>query len=104
MVLTLGSINHVANGNHIDGSGQKLVQALYDYDPLIQSPNDSPSDELSFHRGDYITVFGEPDESGFYEVKLIIYGRYNFNCLFLCLGRAERSKRFDTKRICHSSF
>ena len=67
-----GSIQHVANGNHIiDSSNQKLVQALYDYDPVNQSPNDSPNDELSFHQGDYMTVYGDPDEDGFYEASFI---------------------------------
>ena len=60
----------VSNCNHV--GGQRLVQALYDYDPFHQSPNEDPSEELEFHEGDYITIFGDPDEDGFYEVSDVI--------------------------------
>lgn len=46
------------------GSGsypQKFV-ALYDYDPLTQSPNDNPETELAFCEGDVIDITGPMDE------------------------------------------
>jgi hypothetical protein len=61
-----GSGQYIVNGNHIDEGDRRLVQALYDYDPSKQSPNDSFNEEILFNQGDYITVFGSPDEDGFY--------------------------------------
>ena len=50
----------------------QLVQAVYDYDPITQSPNEDHKDEeLAFARGDYITVYGGPVD-GFYEVGVVI--------------------------------
>ena len=56
------SSTHLFNGDH------RLVEALYDYNPSEQSPNENPEEELSFQEGDYISVNGEPDNDGFYQV------------------------------------
>lgn len=47
--------------------------ALYDYDAVTMSPNkDSADTELSFHAGDFINVFGEADEDGFFIGKVSV--------------------------------
>ena len=41
--------------------------AIYDYDPVIMSPNhDAAETELQFKAGDIIRVFGKKDADGFY--------------------------------------
>ncbi|KAK6184454.1 hypothetical protein SNE40_006922 [Patella caerulea] len=45
--------------------------AKYDYDPYTQSPNETPDSELPLNAGDYVLVFGEMDEDGFYEGELV---------------------------------
>lgn len=50
----------------------KLVQALYDYNPLKQSRNPNPEEELPFREGDYIYVKRLPSEDGFYEVCIVV--------------------------------
>ena len=42
-----------------------LVKVLYDYDPNT-GPNEE-EDELTIREGQIVRVFGEPDESGFYD-------------------------------------
>ena len=57
-----------------DGSITKM-KALYDYDPTQDSPNSESGSEveLAFAEGDVLTVFGKPDEDGFFQVRLCIY-------------------------------
>lgn len=43
------------------GGAVKYV-ALYDYDPMSQSPNDNPETELAFCEGDIIEISGPMDE------------------------------------------
>lgn len=38
--------------------------AKYNYDPYVDSPNDNPDSELPLKAGDYIYVYGDPDEVG----------------------------------------
>ena len=58
-----------------------LVRAIHSYNPVEQSPNDNPELELEFKEEDHITVFGPPDEDGFYEVcKGLIF--YNLTVRF----------------------
>eukprot|EP00794_Sanderia_malayensis_P014162 gene14162-15641_t len=45
--------------------------AKYTYDPYEHSPNDEPSLELSLQAGDFVYVFGEADEDGFYTGELV---------------------------------
>lgn len=40
----------------------QVFVAKFSYDPAALSPNDNPDMELSFQAGDYIFVYGEPDE------------------------------------------
>ncbi|XP_041456738.1 RIMS-binding protein 2-like isoform X2 [Lytechinus variegatus] len=45
--------------------------ARYNYDPSQDSPNDNSDSELPLTAGDYIYVYGDPDEDGFYEGELM---------------------------------
>ena len=56
----------------IPGKGRCYVYfARYTYDPLAQSLNDNPQSELYVSAGDYILVWGECDDDGFYEGELL---------------------------------
>ena len=56
----------------IPGKGWTYVYiARYSYDPFQHSPNDSPEAELQVNAGDYILVWGEVDEDGFYDGELL---------------------------------
>ena len=46
----------------LSGTYPRNYVALFDYNPVEQSPNDNPETELSFHEGDLITVTGPMDE------------------------------------------
>lgn len=45
--------------------------ARYSYDPYKQSPNENPESELHLAAGDFILVFGDMDEDGFYFGELL---------------------------------
>uniref|UniRef100_A0A0D9SD41 RIMS-binding protein 3A-like n=1 Tax=Chlorocebus sabaeus TaxID=60711 RepID=A0A0D9SD41_CHLSB len=47
----------------------KIFMAQYNYDPF-EGPNDHPEGELPLTAGDYIYIFGDTDEDGFYEGEL----------------------------------
>ncbi|XP_022251355.1 RIMS-binding protein 2-like isoform X2 [Limulus polyphemus] len=67
---TLGesSIDHI----ELPGRGCcKVYIARYTYDPLQQSPNENPESELSLNAGDYVLIFGEMDEDGFFNGELL---------------------------------
>ncbi|XP_033115172.1 RIMS-binding protein 2-like isoform X6 [Anneissia japonica] len=50
-----------------DDSTVRTFVALYDYDPESMSPNDDGVDEeLAFHEGDLIKIYGDKDADGFY--------------------------------------
>ena len=56
----------------IPGKGWCFVYvAQYSYDPFQHSPNDSPEAELQVNAGDYILVWGEVDEDGFFDGELL---------------------------------
>lgn len=40
--------------------------AVYDYDPLKQSPSKDKSKELNLRKGQYVTVIGDMRPDGFY--------------------------------------
>lgn len=44
----------------------KVFMAKYGYDPYKQSPNENPDNELAFNAGDYIMVFDDIDEDGYF--------------------------------------
>ena len=46
----------------------KKMRAVYGYNPAADSPNENKEDELCIEEGDIITVFGRPDEDGYYKV------------------------------------
>ncbi|XP_042897319.1 RIMS-binding protein 2 isoform X3 [Parasteatoda tepidariorum] len=45
--------------------------ARYTYDPLKQSPNENPEAELLLNAGDYVIIYGEMDEDGFFNGELL---------------------------------
>ncbi|XP_004628202.1 RIMS-binding protein 3C [Octodon degus] len=47
----------------------KIFQAKYSYNPF-EGPNEHPEHELPLTAGDYVYVFGDLDEDGFYEGEL----------------------------------
>ncbi|XP_078358377.1 uncharacterized protein LOC144643107 isoform X2 [Oculina patagonica] len=49
---------------------KKMMVALYDYNPEVQSPQDNPDSELSFRKGQTITVVGEMRADGFYHADV----------------------------------
>jgi RIMS-binding protein 2 len=54
----------------INSKPSKKMMALFDYNPKANSPNDNPTDELSFHSGDIIYVHGNVHDDGFYSGEL----------------------------------
>lgn len=44
----------------------KVYIARYSYDPFKQSPNDNPEAELTLLAGDFVLIFGNVDEDGFF--------------------------------------
>ncbi|XP_077509735.1 RIMS binding protein isoform X3 [Amblyomma americanum] len=56
----------------LPGRGRcRVYVARYSYDPLKQSPNEHPEAELFLAAGDYILIFGEMDEDGFFNGELL---------------------------------
>ncbi|XP_075220462.1 RIMS binding protein [Lycorma delicatula] len=56
----------------IPGKGRCYVYiARYSYDPYQQSPNECPEAELAVNAGDYLLVWGNMDEDGFYDGELL---------------------------------
>ncbi|XP_052272228.1 peripheral-type benzodiazepine receptor-associated protein 1-like isoform X3 [Dreissena polymorpha] len=45
--------------------------AKYSYDPYVFSPNENPEAELPLKAGDYVLVYGEMDEDGFFDGELL---------------------------------
>ncbi|EDO34249.1 predicted protein, partial [Nematostella vectensis] len=48
---------------------QKMV-ALYDYNPETQSPLSNPSAELSFKKGQVVTILGPMNSDGYYQADI----------------------------------
>jgi len=56
----------------LPGKGRCFVYlARYTYDPFSQSQNENPEHELPLYAGDYVLVWGDPDEDGFVEGELL---------------------------------
>ena len=56
----------------IPGRGRcRVYLARYSYDPFKQSPNENPELELSLSAGEYVLIFGEIDDDGFYNGELL---------------------------------
>jgi hypothetical protein len=49
----------------------KVYIARYSYDPFKQSPNDNPEAEVVLLAGDFVLIFGNIDEDGFYYGELL---------------------------------
>ncbi|XP_054712643.1 RIMS-binding protein 2-like [Uloborus diversus] len=49
----------------------KVYIARYSYDPLKQSPNENPEAELKLTAGDFVLIFGDMDEDGFFSGELL---------------------------------
>ncbi|ESO02429.1 hypothetical protein HELRODRAFT_188705 [Helobdella robusta] len=61
------------NNNDITNSRYdfQVFVAKFTYDPFHLSPNDNPDAELSFLAGDYLFIYGDVDEDGYYEGELM---------------------------------
>ncbi|KAK3750645.1 hypothetical protein QZH41_012818 [Actinostola sp. cb2023] len=57
--------------SEIDEENLCVFIARFSYDPFQHSPNDCPEAELAFQAGDYLYVFGDIDEDGYYLGELI---------------------------------
>lgn len=56
----------------LPGRGRcRVYIARYSYDPIKQSPNENPEAELFLNAGDYILIFGDMDEDGFFNGELL---------------------------------
>nr|XP_018917648.1 PREDICTED: uncharacterized protein LOC109044172 isoform X5 [Bemisia tabaci] len=56
----------------IPGKGRCFVYiARYTYDPFTHSPNECPEAELPINAGDYLLVWGNMDEDGFFDGELL---------------------------------
>ena len=60
-----GSLGETGEDVSASGSYPQKFIALYDYDPMTQSPNDNPETELAFCEGEIIDVTGPMDEVSF---------------------------------------
>ncbi|XP_075584877.1 RIMS binding protein isoform X2 [Dermatophagoides farinae] len=49
----------------------KVFMAKYNYDPYKNSPNDNPETEVTLLAGDFILIFGNIDEDGYYYGELL---------------------------------
>lgn len=49
----------------------RVFIARYSYDPFKQSPNENPESELHLAAGDFILVFGDVDDDGYYFAELL---------------------------------
>ncbi|XP_022245489.1 RIMS-binding protein 2-like isoform X3 [Limulus polyphemus] len=66
--LGKSSVDHI----ELPGRGHcRVYMARYSYDPLQQSPNENPEAELELSAGDYVLIFGEMDEDGFFSGELL---------------------------------
>ena len=70
----------------LDDSRLKLTpqsfRALYDYSPATMSPNkESANEELTFHAGDIINVYGDKDHDGFFLGQVSVVGVRVNRCL-----------------------
>ncbi|XP_076346032.1 RIMS-binding protein 2-like isoform X22 [Tachypleus tridentatus] len=67
-VIGKSSVDHI----ELPGRGHcRVYMARYSYDPLQQSPNENPEAELEISAGDYVLIFGEMDEDGFFNGELL---------------------------------
>ena len=56
----------------IPGKGWSWIYiAKYSYDPFAHSPNDTPEAELALNAGDYILVWSDPDDDGFFDGEIL---------------------------------
>jgi len=87
--FTASSLNNFPNtSNNFSGSREVIVDkdgmvevpgkgwcwvylARYSYEPQQHSPNDTPEAELAINAGDYILVWSDPDEDGFFDGEIL---------------------------------
>ena len=96
METLLHSQNSLNGRGHMSVGGEGSVtkmRAIYDYDPAQDSPNSESGSEveLAFTEGDVLTVFGQPDEDGFFQVSLSLFLSLS---LSLISQSAQMSSRF----------
>lgn len=62
----------IVDSLEIPGRGRcKVYIARYSYDPYKQSPNENPEAEISLAAGDFVLIFGDMDEDGFFQGELL---------------------------------
>ncbi|KAI1708750.1 variant SH3 domain-containing protein [Ditylenchus destructor] len=62
----LNGVRRLVPSNFLEPAGDNIMRAKYDYDSKLSPNIDGDQVELSFCKGDKITVYGEMDEDGFY--------------------------------------
>ena len=71
-VKTLETFIEKDGSIEVPGKGWCFVYiARYSYDPFQHSPNESPEAELQVNAGDYILVWGDVDEDGFFDGEIL---------------------------------
>lgn len=56
----------------IPGKGRCYVYiARFSYEPFQHSPNENPEAELPVQGGDYLLVWGQPDDDGFLDAETL---------------------------------
>lgn len=72
--LSGDSLLHESQVDMLDvpGKGRCYVYiARFTYEPFQHSPNENPEAELPVHGGDYLLVWGQPDDDGFLDAETL---------------------------------
>ena len=56
-------------GDPLPVNSTRRMRVLFGYNPVTDSPNENKDEELCIEEGDVVTVFGRPDEDGYYQVQ-----------------------------------
>ena len=64
----LSHLPTVNGGDSVSLGASWRMRALFGYNPVTDSPNENKEEELCIEEGDIVSVFGKPDEDGYYQV------------------------------------
>ena len=64
----LSRLPTVNGGDPLPVNATRKMRALFGYSPATDSPNENKDEELCIEEGDVVTVFGRPDDDGYYQV------------------------------------
>lgn len=70
-------------GEEREGGVVHRMRAVYDYDPVQDSPNENPETELALAEGNIVTVFGRVDSDGYVKVGVVWVGVISYQVLFI---------------------